>query len=248
MKNTGFSLLELLVASALSTLVIAGLIPIYIGIKTNSQYQHALMDLQDSQRFAQILLSQRIRAAGFVGCADASNPVEQSQAIVGYDNNTLPAALQNQVVSGTDAVSIRSCLSQSQISQNAQLANMAYYVGDTYRTNQQGQPVLALFQKPLDSGDRVELVAGVEQMQIRYGIAGNSAASPLTYYTAAQITDWRAVRSLQIELLTNSIDPFLKKPQTYYFNGESITPNDLLLHKPWSVYVSLRERGVKYAG
>ncbi len=241
-SNAGFSLLEWLVASALSTLIISGLITIYLGIKTNNNRQQSLMDLQDSGRFAVTILNQRLRLAGFIGCVNSANPVDQNQAIIGYSSDLLPTPLQNQVVPGTDALVINSCMSNSQISQNTALVSMAYYIGDTGRTNKTGQPILALFQKPLD-GDRDELVAGVEQMQILYGVAGGPDGL-LIYYPAGQVVDWQTVRGLQIDLLINSIDSVLTTPAAYYFQGKQVLPRDLLIHKEWSTYIFLRERAV----
>jgi len=234
------SLLELLVASALGLLITMGVMTGYLGIKSNNNFQQVLSDLQDSGRFAQTILNQRIRVAGFVGCVDGLNPVDQNQAIIGYSSDHLPAFLQGQVAAGTDAVVVKSCISHSNISKDAALKTMAYYIGDTHRKNQQGQTILALFQKPAD-GEREELIAGVEQMQLLYGVLVDSTANSVTYYPAAQIVDWETVRSVQIDLLLNSIDAVLTKPQPYYFHGQVIAPSDLLLHKPWSTYVTLRD-------
>jgi type II secretory pathway pseudopilin PulG len=240
--HSGFSLLELLIASALSTLICAGLITVYLSVKTNNNQQQVLTDLQDTERFLQNFLNQRLRMAGFVGCVNSANPVDQNQAVIGYSSTgPLPAALQNQAIPGTDIVVIHACVSNSQISQNTELMSMAYYIGDTHRTNRQGQPVFGLFQKSLEKGERVELAAGVEQMQILYGLAVNPQGL-LGYYPAAQVENWQAVRGVQIDLLLNSIDDTLPKPQTYYFHGQMRTADDLLLHKPVSTYVALRER------
>lgn len=242
MKNNraGFSLLEWLLASALSSLIITGLMLAYLGIKANNTQQQTVIDLQDTARFAVTYLHQRIRLAGFVGCADANNPVDQTQAIQGYDENTvLPSVLQPQVMSGTDAVVIKSCRSNTQLSGNEELKTIAYYIGNTGRMNTQGQPILALFQKPLD-GDRDELAAGVEQMQILYAVPNQE--NKLNYFSASAIADWQQVRGLQIDVLFNSIDPVLRQPQAYYFNGQLIHPADLLLHQSWSTYIYLRER------
>jgi type IV pilus assembly protein PilW len=239
--TAGFSLLELLVASALTTLVISGLLTIYLSVKLNSNRQQVLMELQDAARFLQTFLSWRIRQAGFTGCVNGKEPVNQDQAIVGYDSGHLPPALQNQVVSGTDALIINSCVSESQISQNSKLVAMAYFIGDTHRTNRQGHSILGLFQKPLDGSDREELADGVEQMQIQYGVDVGSGNS-LAYYTAPQVSDWSKVRGVEINLLLNSVDEVLKKPQSYYFHGQTTTASDLLLRKSLNLYIALRER------
>src|SRR5262249_2128375 len=99
---------------------------------------------------------------------------------------------------------------------------------------------LALFQKPTD-GNREELIAGVEQMQILYGVAAQ-AGGDLVYYPAAQVSDWQTVKSVQIDLLLNSIDAVLTHPQSYNFRGQTIVPQDLLLHQAWSTVIDLREQ------
>jgi type IV pilus assembly protein PilW len=155
-----------------------------------------------------------------------------TDAIIGYDSNSaLPPALQNQVISGTDSFVVTSCVSNSQLSENTELTSMAYFIGDTNRKNSLGMPILALFQKPLD-GDRDELVTGVEQMKVLYGLKSDQA-DVLDYFTASQVTDWQKVRGLQIDLTINSIEPVLPK---------NSSAQDLLLHKNWSTYISLRER------
>lgn len=240
MKVNGFTLLELLVASALSIVLMGGLITIYLSIKTNNNLQQALTNLQESGRFALYILNQRIRVAGLVNCKNKSDPVDQDQAIIGYDSSNLPYELQDQVESGTDAVVINSCSDNSSISLNTQLTQMAYFIGDTYRKNSQGQRILALFQKPLN-GDRIELVQGVEQMQNLYGVVV-SGVTGLAYYPAKLIDDWKKVRIVQINLLMNSVEPILTKPQSYNFNMQEIRPSDLLIHQPWSTDINLRER------
>lgn len=239
-RVSGFSLLEWLIASALSLLIADGLMMAYLGIKTNYSREQTIIDLQDSARFAVTYLHQRIRQAGWAGCADSANPVHQAQAIQGYDSSTaLPSVLQNQMLPGTDAVVINSCVDDQKLSQDTQLKSIAYYIGDTGRVNLQGQPIWGLFQKPVD-GDRDELVAGVEQMRILYGAAHSE--NKLTYYTAAAVPDWQQVRGLQIDLLFNSIDAVLRQPQPYYFNGQTIIADDLLWHQSWNTYIDLRER------
>lgn len=238
-RSAAFSLLELLIASALGASVVMGLMAVYLSIKTNYNRQQVISNLQDAGRFAQTILNQRIRTAGLVVCANTTNPIDSAQAIVGYNSVNVPGFLQGQVIPGTDAVVIKNCVAHSQIAQNAELVSMAYYIGDTNRKNSQGQPVLALFQKPSD-GNREELVAGAEQMQIMYGLAAD-AGGDLIYYPAAQVGDWQAVKSVQIDLLLNSVDAVLAHPQAYYFHGQLIFPPDLLLHQAWSTTIDLRE-------
>ncbi len=240
MKSVGFSLLELIIAGAISAFVTSGLIMSYVGIKGSYIQQNALLEMQDSGRFAVSILNERLRIAGWIGCVDPDNPVHQNQAVTGYDSDHLPDFLKNQVVPDTDVVVVYSCVANSHLSEDTKLLTLAYYIGDTGRKNAEGQPVLALFQKPSD-GDRVELASGVERMKIMYGV--NIAANlPLQYFSVAQISNWEQVRGIQIDLLINSIDAVLKKPLGYYYQNQFIVPNDKMLHRAWNTYIDLRER------
>jgi type IV pilus assembly protein PilW len=67
-RVSGFNLLEWLVASFISAIIIAGLATVYIGIKNNYLRQQVLINLQESARFALSFLNQSIREAGYVGC------------------------------------------------------------------------------------------------------------------------------------------------------------------------------------
>ncbi len=238
-KESGYNLLEFMIANFIAILLINALLMSYLSVVNNSHFQQALQDLQASVRMAEEILAERIRLAGYVGCANPNQPVDQSQAIEGYDSAHIPSEFNETVVPDTDAVVINSCVSNTTISQNSNLTKMMYFIGDTNRKNSEGKKIFALFQKPL-TGDRIELVAGVEKMSLSYGVI--SSGSITEYYSALQISDWSQVRSINIDLLFNSIDPVLNTPHFYYFQGNKITPTDLLWHQPWTLYITLRER------
>lgn len=237
-KAAAFTLLEITLALFLGILAMSGLIISYLAIKTNNYRQQLMSELLDSGGFLENLLSQRIPTAGFVGC---QNPemIDRKQAIIGYSSDHLPMEWQSQVAPGTDMLIIKSCVSPSHHSQDAKVIKMAYFIGDTHRTNSLGMPILGLFEKP-EGEDRLELAAGVEQMQIVYGVS-DIAKKNLHYYQATDVNDWSMVRAVQIDLLLNSIEPALKHPHDYYFHNQTTLPADLLIHSPWSMYLHLRE-------
>jgi len=98
----------------------------------------------------------------------------------------------------------------------------------------------ALYRKNF-SGKREELIPGIENMQILYGVCADSNRDTLIYYKAAQVPNWSQVCSVDVDLLINSIDSVLLKPENYLFQGESMTATDRLLHKNWETYIALRE-------
>lgn len=81
----------------------------------------------------------------------------------------------------------------------------AYYIG----TGANGEP--ALFRERLDAGDpfgAVELIAGVESMQVLYGLSNNPTVNRRAerYVPADTVTDWTEVVSIRIALLMRSND------------------------------------------
>lgn len=86
----------------------------------------------------------------------------------------------------------------------------------------------ALFRVALTPGESntpVELVSGVESMQILYGTANNSKTAE-SYVDASDITNWEDVVSVRIALLMRSGDQILDEDNSQTFNlaGVEIDP------------------------
>lgn len=81
-----------------------------------------------------------------------------------------------------------------------------FFVRDTGRVTASGQPITSLYrqQRALGSGGALgaaeELVEGVENMQLQYGIDSDGDAAVDRYASAAAVTDWEAVVSARLEL------------------------------------------------
>ena len=116
------------------------------------------------------------------------------------------------------------------------ISTRSYYV----RTNPNGTP--ALYWR---RGNEVaeELVEGVEDMQIDYGVDTDGDRATDVYQTADLVVDWESVVSVRINLLMQSTeDNIASQPQTYTFNDTTTTPADRRLRKTYSTVVALRNR------
>lgn len=81
-----------------------------------------------------------------------------------------------------------------------------FYIGTSANTNEFGDPVLSLFRKESLSAP-VELVEGIEDMQILYGVdTGGAALVPTTYVNASLVADYRDVIAVRVQLTANSVD------------------------------------------
>lgn len=97
MRQTGFSLVELMVALTISLVLLAGVLTIMISSKRTYTLQSELARLQDSARFSIDRLSYTTRLAGFFGCAmranvDVTTGVDPTVTISGINNQTIRSA------------------------------------------------------------------------------------------------------------------------------------------------------------
>jgi len=77
----GFTLLELLLACFISSLLALLLIAMIVAWQKESHLQSALLELQENAQFAQHLLTQEIMPAGFISCQDFNDILYLNQSI-----------------------------------------------------------------------------------------------------------------------------------------------------------------------
>ncbi|WP_228050735.1 PilW family protein [Pontibacterium sinense] len=127
--------------------------------------------------------------------------------------------------------------------------NYTYYIDD----NDFGSPALHRSAISLTSGTAAlaeqELVEGVEDMQITYGI-DNDDDGDADYYVAADTNgdgvedlDVTEVVAIRVSLLMRSIENnVLSSAQTYSYNGATVTATDRRLRKVFTATITLRNR------
>ncbi|KTD49135.1 type IV fimbrial biogenesis PilW-like protein [Legionella quinlivanii] len=122
----------------------------------------------------------------------------------------------------------------------------SYYIKDTGRVNAQNQAILALVRQDRN-GNEDEIAEGIEQMRISYGVDTNGDNTVDTYQTAAQVQsgdNWNNVISVQINLLLATVENVADKAMSYSYNGSNLTPGDRKLRREWTIFVTLRNRGL----
>ncbi len=335
--SKGLSLVELMVALALSLVIGAAVMQMFLASKTTFRVQDAMSRLQENGRFAVGLLAAESRMAGYMGCGnieeininiiaspsplDAANPLG---AILGGVNNvTAGHSLDIDPSVGTDVLIIRKasnlglqltgnmavdnaniqvvdnrlglraedtlfiadCMSADIFratsvsasggkttvahANNLNTSNrlskaygtdaevmafeeITFFVRDTARLSNDGTPIRALwmqrrFANRADtSANPAELVDGVEDFQVEYGIRTGSNPIANEYRTADNVTDWSRVVSIRFRLLLSSADDNVvakagEAVQSINFNGAAVAA-DGRLRQTFGSVVAIRNR------
>ena len=122
------------------------------------------------------------------------------------------------------------------------MSTVVYYIAVSNATGRSG-----LWQKT-NGADAVELLEGVEDMQVRYGRDTDANGIPDAYQTATTINAaganaWEDVQSVRVQLLVQSLDNnVVPDPQPYTFNGATVTPTDHRLRHVFTATTAIRGR------
>jgi len=108
------------------------------------------------------------------------------------------------------------------------------------KPNPSGIPALWLADM---AGAQVELVDGVEDMQVRYGEDTDGDGVANRYTTAGAFVDWSQVVTIRMNLLLVSDDDNIARAaQAYTLDGVTVTPNDRRLRRVFTTTVAVRGR------
>jgi type IV pilus assembly protein PilW len=124
------------------------------------------------------------------------------------------------------------------------LSAVTYYIGSLAS----GEP--ALFRNRIGTSGSPGapapevLVEGVEDIQIQYGVNTNAAEGVDTFVTADAVSNWANIHSVRISLLmvSRAGENITTGPQTYSYNGATVTPTDRLFRKAFTTTIAVRNR------
>lgn len=345
-RNSGLTLVELMVAIAISLLLTVAIGGVFLSSKSSFRYQDAMSRVQENARFAMEKMSRDIRMAGYNGCGNLSEKEDKSDIIanvvnggtgslwldlttpvMGYEGGVSAFPTEfSEAVAGTDAIILKGVDPGTEltvISHNAAAAqinttvntipageiliitdcsktsifqmtgpasasktNIVHNTGtgipgnctkdlgascpaSTPYTFSPGASLLRMYAngyyiKPSATAGvgnslwmrsitgqttgapaDVELINGVENMQIEYGVDTNADSSANQYVKADSIADWANVVSVKVSLLlaTPATDNNLSsKSQTYTYNGVTTTATDRRVRHVYTSVINLRNR------
>ncbi len=122
------------------------------------------------------------------------------------------------------------------------MSNLSFFVGPSANTNRQGNAYNSLYLASEAAGSSAdEIVEGVEDMVITYGVEGAGTPSEVTdkYVDVNSVTDWNDVVAVNISLLLASVDEnVVDTAQSVTFNGKTYT--DRRMYTTANMTVTLR--------
>ncbi|TNF33800.1 MAG: prepilin-type N-terminal cleavage/methylation domain-containing protein [Gammaproteobacteria bacterium] len=130
--------------------------------------------------------------------------------------------------------------------------NVYVLQGDLFYIGRRGDNAInppSLFKRPLAGnsglGAAEEVVEGIENVQLMYGVDNSGDQSADVYVTAKQITadDWEKVVSVRVTVMAGSVeDNVISNPLPIFFNGATHTPTDRRVRQVFTKTITLRNR------
>ena len=350
-KQSGLSLIELMIALVIGLLLTAAVVQMFVASKTTYAMQTSLAQMQENARFAMEFIARDLRTAGYMGCSkytslsntlndengDVLSDYDLGVPLVMVDNYDASVAVDIPLPSsvspleGSDIINVKtastddSCMieshnasaasihcqdnhnyesgqillvsdcahsaifQQSNTNNNGTISVIDHNTGngspgncskglgfptDCTTTNGNAytfpsgafiqafesysyylamndfgdfsQPALYRASLSYSSGTSTlrgqELVEGVEDMQITYGLDLDDDGDADTYRTGSGL-DMSQVVAIRVSLLIRSISNNLtSSPQTYTYNGATVTATDNRLRKVFTSTITLRNR------
>lgn len=117
-----------------------------------------------------------------------------------------------------------------------------YYIGGSDATP--GQNALRRIDFGLGDANDQEIITGVADFRVRYGVDTNSNGRINSYQTASNVSNWDNVLAVRLYLITNSptAENVVDAPQTLTIDGGVWNAPDRRLHQVFSSTVGIRNR------
>jgi len=231
--SKGFGLIELLIALALSLVVVLGVAQIFIAAKNTYVSQSTAAGMQEDARFVLSKMIQEIRMVGMFGClgtiidASSAGNFNASQITpISWDNANLKLTLVTADVGGSGGVPTWTVISDCRNSATA------YTDARTPTSGQLAFPIRRLVysfsnnQLLMGSGagtpTQQVLVNNVRAFNVSFGLASSATDSAASTYSSNP-SDPARIRSVRLTLTLND-------------------PNDRVREQTFNVVAALRNR------
>jgi type IV pilus assembly protein PilW len=219
--QSGFTLVELMIAVTIALFLVGGLVTLVDGMKRASLSQDGMSQLQDNERMAATLLTDVIQSAGYF-----PNPTATTAALTFPVVGPFTFAGQSIAGSGVgtaappgDTITVRyatggtgavppdntiNCMGNTN-------ATPTLFTNKLYMVTTAGVGYLVCSLN--GAATPVQLASGITNLQIYYGVQSNPAAltnSVDAYVDATAVTDWSKV--LSVKIILTFTNPMANQP------------------------------------
>ena len=267
--NSGFSLLEIMIAMALGVMITLGLTKLYLGMKQSYVVQTDMARLQEDGRLAAFILTNNIRMAGYSGCR--GNRI--ADAVHGYTAANAPSDLK-QITPNSDVIVIKKAdVGITHLTRDIIAPTSTIYVEDNPANGDDSSLLISDCEvaQELTTDSQGTKTIRVKNVTVKhnYKITDTEVACLETTYYFIRKTGRKNIRGQPIYALYNKVDsknsqeliPGVSNMQIkYVINGNYYTTNQVSnwsqvtgvyitltiqsgeYIKPWKMYIALRQR------
>jgi type IV pilus assembly protein PilW len=212
----GMTLLEILVAMAIGSLVITAVLNMYVNALESASYQNSQSRVQESGRFALDHMARTLRMARY------DDPVETTTAAIVpglYGTTSADSAIVMTgytLKTGTDVVQVSHegadvnpvTLVREITDCRGQIVTEAQWVTNTYAISSNDELLCST-----SASNALVIAEGIEDMQLLYGVDTDTDGVANQYLAESNVTtaNWPNVVSVRITLLVNSVETVFNK-------------------------------------
>ena len=222
-RQTGLSLIELMITLVLGLIIIAAVFNMYTGNTRSARFTEGLQTMQENGRYGVSVLQRGLRLAGY----------SQNGYIDAFD-------IAN---SGPETIVVRA--EQAFDCNGGDTSSTGGLAVNTYRHNAANQQLTC--EGNVAGATEMSIVEGVDAFRILYGIdsdGDDTTTEPQRYIPHNDAIDPAEVVSLRFALLVNSGNPIRTRniSKTFVVLDQQVPSNDRIAREVYSSTVKLRNR------
>ena len=211
-KCSGFTLIEILIALALSSIICISVFDCVASIEILYQRQLAIAGMQEKTRFLTVFFGEKIKQSGDFSC-EPWRIKREDPVVVSYAAQEASDKWGVKIKAKTDLLQLKECI---RFNGKLQYLPIDFFVADTRRVSGKGREIDALFMK-IEGHHREELVPNL----VEFRVAVENLNNPI----------------VKIVYVLSSIDDAVKVKNPYWFDGGFVMPDNFALYQPGEIDV-----------
>lgn len=217
-KQSGFSLVELMIALVLGLIVVSAVVNTYVGSTRSSRFSQGLQEMQENGRYGITTLQRGLRLAGFAPDSD----------LEAFD---IPNSSATQVVVRTTAA--YDC--------NGALTTLSDGIAVNTYSHDPAENTITCTGNAVGAA-AMPIVEGVEAMRVLWGVSADDDGVPERYIPYSATIEPDQVVAMRVAILVSSGEPIRSRrgDETHVLLDQQIDTSDKIARNVFSSTVMLR--------